>query len=181
MLFEEESVSIMSEGSGLNEFDMEQVIITDSYYVNALEKDLNYILSLDVDRLLAGYQAVSDGKDPKNTSGIHLYGGWEGGWSLLRGHTLGHYLTAMAQAFKQTRKNDPSRNAQIKQKLDYAISQLKKFQDKSKNGYLFASFEVHFDIIEGKATGDNWVPCYTMHKLIAGLVDVYRYEGKATA
>ncbi|GLB26830.1 hypothetical protein LXJ15735_30710 [Lacrimispora xylanolytica] len=181
MLFEEVNSSLLSEGSGLKEFDMEQVKLTDSYYVNALEKDLNYILSLDVNRLLAGFQAVSEGKDPKNTSGLNLYGGWEGGWSLLRGHTLGHYLTAMAQAFKQTRSNDPTRNAQIKQKLDYAISQLKKFQDKSSNGYLFASFEVHFDIIEGKATGDNWVPWYTMHKLIAGLVDVYRYEGNATA
>lgn len=181
MLFEEECGSLLSKGQRLQEFDMEQVEITDEYYVNALEKDLNYLLSLDVDRLLAGYQAVSEGKDPKSTSGLNLYGGWEGGWSLLRGHTLGHYLTAMAQAFKQTKKNDSNRNAQIKQKLDYSISQLKKFQDKSRNGYLFASFEEHFDIIEGKATGDNWVPWYTMHKIISGLVAVYKYEGNATA
>jgi DUF1680 family protein len=40
---------------------------------------------------------------------------------------------------------------------------------------------VHFDVVEGKATGNQWVPWYTMHKLIAGLVDVYKYEGSAPA
>jgi len=26
---------------------------------------------------------------------LQRYGGWEDTWSLLRGHTLGHYLSAM--------------------------------------------------------------------------------------
>ena len=78
----------------LQEFDMEQVRVTDPYYVNAFDKDLEYLLSLDPDRLLAGFKAVSEGQDPGNTPGIDLYGGWEGAWSLLRGHTMGHYLTA---------------------------------------------------------------------------------------
>ncbi|PXV95645.1 hypothetical protein C8E03_101275 [Lachnotalea glycerini] len=165
----------------LQEFDMEQVKITDSYYVNAFEKDMTYLLSLDADRLMAGFKAVSEGKDPKTATGLNLYGGWEGSWSLLRGHTLGHYLTAMAQAYKQTKNDYSIQNSQIKKKIDYIMTQLKSFQDKSSTGYLFASPEGHFDIIEGKATGDSWVPWYTMHKIIAGLVDVYKYEGNEIA
>jgi DUF1680 family protein len=87
----------------------------------------------------------------------------------------------MAQAFKQTKSSHPNQNLQIKQTLDYVVGQLKVFQNKSENGYLFASPEVHFDIIEGKATGDNWVPWYTMHKIISGLVDVYKYTGNSDA
>ncbi len=180
-MLEEKMSSLSTEVLTVKEFDMEQVRVTDDYYLTILEKDLNYLLSLEADRLLAGFKAVSEGKDPKNTSGLNLYGGWEGSWSLLRGHTLGHYLTAMAQAYKQTKRSHPTQNLQIKQTLVYVVGQLKSFQNKSEKGYLFASPEVHFDIIEGKATGDNWVPWYTLHKIISGLVDVYKYTGNADA
>lgn len=165
----------------LQEFDMEQVKVIDPYYVNAYNKEAGYLLRLDPNRLLAGFKAVSEGKDPKTTPGLNLYGGWEGSWSLLRGHTLGHYLSAMAQAYKQSKNYNSTQNAQIRQNIDYTISQLKIYQNGSKNGYLFASPEKHFDIIEGKATGDNWAPWYTMHKIISGLLDVYKYEGNRTA
>ncbi|MGC4088134.1 MAG: glycoside hydrolase family 127 protein [Polyangiaceae bacterium] len=158
---------------------MEQVRVTDAYYVNAYSKDIEYLLRLDPNRLLAGFKAVSEGKDPK--MGVTLYGGWEGAWSLLRGHTLGHYLTAMAQAYKQTKGTNATMNGQVQRTLDDVITQLESFQDKSSNGYLFASPETHFDVVEGKITGDMWVPWYTMHKIIAGLVDVYKLEGNATA
>jgi DUF1680 family protein len=165
----------------LQEFDMEQVRVTDPYYLNAFANDLEYLLRLDPDRLLAGFKAVSEGQNPGNAAGIDLYGGWEDAWSLLRGHTLGHYLSALAQAYKQTKGTDQTQNGQIASKLDYTVSQLKLFQDRSYNGYLFASPETHFDIVEGKATGDTWAPWYTMHKIISGLIDVYKHEGNTTA
>jgi DUF1680 family protein len=165
----------------LQEFDLEQVRVTDPYYVNTYTKDIEYLLRLNPDRLLAGFKAVSEGNDPGNTPGINLYGGWEGGWSLLRGHTMGHYLSALAQAYKQSKGVNQTQNEQIAEKLDYTVSQLKSFQDRSSTGYLFASLETHFDVIEGKAAGDSWVPWYTMHKIISGLVDVYKYRGNATA
>jgi uncharacterized protein len=165
----------------LQEFDMEQVRVTDPYYVNAYTKELEYLLRLDPDRLLAGFKAVSQGQDPGTAAGVNLYGGWEASWSLLRGHTMGHYLSALAQAYKQTKGTDATLNSQVAAKIDYTVSQLKSFQDGSINGYLFASPETHFDIVEGKATGNVWAPWYTMHKIISGLLDVYKYEGNATA
>src|SRR5690606_37165062 len=148
-----------------------QVRVTDPYYMQLFQVDAEYLLRLDADRLMAGFRAVSLGQDP--ASGVNLYGGWEGGWSLLRGHTLGHYLTALAQAYKQTEGTDPDMNSEISQLLDHMMSELKIYQDRQSNGYLFASLESHFDVVEGRVSGDMWVPWYTMHKTIAGLVDVY--------
>lgn len=165
----------------LKEFNMGLVKVTDPYYVNALDKVTEYLLRLDPDRLLAGFKAVAEGKDPQKESDINLYGGWEGGWSLLRGHTMGHYLTAMSQAYKQGSNNDPDLKKRIKEKIDYTVSQLKVFQDASLNGFIFASPETHFDVIEGKCTGHHWVPWYTMHKIVIGLVHAYNYTGNSVA
>ncbi|GAA4834917.1 hypothetical protein GCM10023310_10510 [Paenibacillus vulneris] len=159
----------------LKNFDMEQVDVTDPFYVNAFNKDVEYLLKLDPDRLLSGFRTVAG--LPKKAE---LYNGWEGSWSYLRGHTLGHYMTALSQAYKQT-KNNPALNAQVKSKIDYIISELKACQNASSNGYVFATPEAHFDVIEGKIEGQSWVPWYTMHKIIAGLVDIYKYEGNGDA
>jgi hypothetical protein len=40
----------------LQEFDMEQVNITDPYYVNAFNKEVTYLRKLDSDRLVAGFR-----------------------------------------------------------------------------------------------------------------------------
>jgi DUF1680 family protein len=137
----------------LQQFDMEQVRVTDPYYVNAFTKDLEYLLRLDTNRLLAGFEAVSNGQDP-GAGGINLYNGWEDSWSLLRGHTTGHYLSALAQAYKQTKGVNQTQNDQIAGTLNYTVGQLKLFQDRRADGYLFASPDTHFDIVEG-APGDS--------------------------
>lgn len=165
----------------LKEFDLNLVQVTDPYYVNAFHKMVDYLLRLEPDRLLAGFKAVSEGKDPQTEPNINLYGGWEDRWSLLRGHTLGHYLTAMAQAYKQVADLDSELGSKIKARTDYIIAQLEVFQAAMPNGYLFASPETHFDVVEGKREGNQWVPWYTMHKILTGLVAVYKYTGNTSA
>ncbi|WP_179232897.1 beta-L-arabinofuranosidase domain-containing protein [Paenibacillus rigui] len=165
----------VGDAAKVKNFDMEQVDVTDPFYVNAFNKDVEYLLKLDPDRLLSGFRTVAG--LPKKAE---LYNGWEGSWSYLRGHTLGHYMTALSQAYKQT-KNNPTLNAQVKSKIDYIISELKACQNASSKGYVFATPETHFDVIEGKIEGQSWVPWYTMHKIITGLVDVYKYEGNGDA
>lgn len=166
----------------LQEFTLDQVQIKDAYYQNLFSKDAGYLTTtIDVDRLLAPFKAVSAGQDPSTAPGLNLYGGWEAASSLLRGHTMGHYLSALAHGYQQTKGSDPVLAGQIQAKIDYIITQLKSFQDKSPNGYLFGSPETQFDIVEGKAAGVTWVPWYTMHKVLSGLVDVYEFEGNATA
>lgn len=157
----------------LQEFDMEGVKITDPYYVNAFNKEISYLKKLDSDRLVAGFREVA--KLPKKAD---KYGSWES--SMIQGHTLGHYLSAIAMAYKNS-KSDATLSIELKNKVDYIISELEACQNKFSNGYLFATPETHFDVIEGKATGSSWVPWYTMHKIIAGLIDVYKFEGNQKA
>ena len=156
----------------LQEFPLDQVRITDAYQTGLFAKEITYLnATIDADRLLVGFKAVSTGMTPAN-----LYGGWEN--SLIRGHTMGHWLSAMARAYQQTKGHDDTLNAQLKTKLDRVISLLKTYQQT--NGFLFATPVEQFGAPEGQNV-NSWVPWYTMHKILAGLVDVARYEGSADA
>jgi DUF1680 family protein len=169
------SGSASSSGAGrekLQEFPLDQVQITDEYQKGLFAKEVNYLITtIDADRLLNGFKAVSTSSNPTN-----LYGGWEN--SLIRGHTMGHWLSAVARAYRQTKGNDEALNAKIKAKLDHVLSALKSYQLQS--GFLFATPMDQFNAPEGKG-GDSWVPWYTMHKILAGLVDVARFTDNPDA
>ena len=47
------------------------------------------------------------------------------------------------------------------------------------DGFLFASQEEIFDRVENKKPA--WVPWYTMHKILSGLISVYTYTKNETA
>ncbi len=76
----------------LHHFGLDQVVLTGDYQANAFEKELEYLNSYNVDRLLAGFRETR-GLMPKAVK----YPGWED--TEIRGHTLGHYLSAFAQAY----------------------------------------------------------------------------------
>jgi len=151
----------------LQEFSLDQVQITDAYQQNLFTKDVAYLITtLDSDRLLAGFKAVSTGANPTN-----LYGGWES--QNIRGHSLGHWLSAVAHAYQQAKGSDPALAAQIKTKLDDVMTKLKSYQLSS--GFLFATPMSQFDDMDSGGS-NNWVPYYTMHKILAGVIDVYELE-----
>jgi DUF1680 family protein len=161
----------------LQDFSLDQVQITDTYQQNLFTKEITYLITtLDSDRLMAGFKAVSQNVTPTN-----LYGGWEN--QAIRGHTLGHWLSAVAHAYQQALGSDATLASKIKTKLDDVVSKLKSYQLAS--GYLFATDISQFDKFDSAASGtslaDVWVPYYTMHKILAGLVDVYKYEQNADA
>jgi DUF1680 family protein len=163
----------------LADFAVDEVSVDDPHYKKLFEVDIDYVMSLDPVRLMAGFRAVSMDQDPATAQG--LYGGWEGGWSLLRGHTMGHYLTALARAYRQTLSTDPTRAQAIKAVIDSTLTQLRAYQVANGNGFLFASPESHFDVVEGRIQGEQWAPWYTMHKIITGLTDVYTLTGNPVA
>ncbi len=157
----------------IQSFDMEQVRVTDPYFVNAFNKEISYLQSIDPNRLLVGY---------KQTAGLSTnyskYGGWEN--TPLKGHTLGHYMSALAQAYKNTKSN-PTVNTDMKKRIDLIISELQACQNKRGDGYIYAEPTSQFDVVEGKATGTLWAPWYTMHKIMAGLISIYELEGNPAA
>ncbi len=157
----------------------------DAYCINALEKEVKYLLSLDTDKMLAGFR--ENAGIPGNKI---RYGGWED--SLIGGHAVGHYFTALAQAYANKMVSDDNRVI-FKEKIDYILDVLDKCQKESKGkpGFLWAStildhdnVELQFDNVEeGKADifKEAWVPWYTMHKILDGIVNIYEYTGEQKA
>src|SRR6185436_431475 len=77
-------------------FSLNDVRLLDgSPFKNAMEKDAQYLLTLDPDRLLHRFH-LNAGLPTKG----EVYGGWES--MGLSGHTLGHYLSACAMMYAST-------------------------------------------------------------------------------
>lgn len=148
----------LKESLQLNALEYNKVSITDTFLNNAFSLETDYLLQLEEDRLLAGFLETA-GLMPK----AERYPGWES--TEIGGHTLGHYLSALAQVYGETR------NQLFFEKIRYVISELKTAQ--AKDGYLFASPKELFDRVEKKQP--VWVPWYTMHKIMEGLIAVYRF------
>jgi DUF1680 family protein len=141
-------------------FSLKQVRLLDGPFRHAQELDHQYLLSLDADRLLHNFR-VNAGLP----SSAQPLGGWEDPNGELRGHSVGHYLSACAMMYVSTG------DLQLKERANYIVAELAKCQDKIGTGYLSAFPEEFFDRVE---TGKKvWAPWYTLHKIYAGLVDMY--------
>ena len=158
------------------------VKMTDPYCVNALAKEVSYLKSFDIDRVLAGFR-LNAGVD---THGASPYGGWE---SLpIGGHAMGHYFTALAQA-SVNRGVSASDQKTLSKMLDDILTGLAECQ--MPDGFLWGSQvldpdnpEIQFDNAEqGKyhMFKEAWVPWYTMHKILEGLIAAYEIAGKTKA
>ena len=152
----------------------------------AQDLDAKYLLSLETDRLMAGYR-LRVGLDAKARS----YGGWDSvEGNQLTGHIAGHYLSAVSLMFAATG------DARFKQRADELVAQLKEVQDKRGTGYLGALTDAKgrdaADIFEQEVAAGQirsggfdlngmWSPWYVLHKMFAGLRDAYRFTGNKTA
>lgn len=166
-------------------FNLQDITMTDSYCTNAFSKEVSYLLSFDTNRLLAGFRENAG----LSTNNAKRYDGWEG--CLIGGHTLGHYLTAIAQAY-----NNPNLTASEKQQFYNKIKALVdgllvcQQNSKGKPGLIWGAVKVgnnvesQFDNVENGKTNiitESWVPWYTLHKIMAGLNDVYKLTGYQNA
>jgi uncharacterized protein len=134
----------------------------------------NYLASWNCDKLLFHYRALAKLPQPEGVKGG--YDGWDSGF--IRGHMAGHYLSAASRMAAAT--GDDS----YREKADYLVAELAKCQDALKqDGYLAAFPSGAFDRLEGKP-GDSAgvvVPYYTIHKIMAGLLDAHHYLGNTQA
>jgi DUF1680 family protein len=153
------------------------VRLLESPFSRAQQTDLEYILALDPDRLLAPFR-IDAGLTPK----AERYGNWEN--IGLDGHTGGHYLSALAFMFAATG------NDQVSERLDYMLQELALCQEKNGNGYVSGipgGKEMFRELTEGEfdagsfTLANRWVPLYNIHKLFAGLRDAYLVAGKDQA
>ncbi len=163
---------------------LESVRLTGGPLKHAQDLELEYLLALEPNRMLA-FLRRSAKLEPKAQG----YGGWDGDGRQLTGHIAGHYLSGVSLAWAAT--GDP----RFKERADYIVSELKLIQDAQGDGYLGALMDR--DRIDGKLLFQEltkgiirsggfdlngmWSPWYVQHKIFAGLRDAYRYTGNRTA
>lgn len=143
-------------------FALQDVRLLDGPFRHAMELDRQYLLSLEPDRLLHTFR-INAGLP----SEAQPLGGWEEPKCELRGHFVGHYLTACALMYASTG------DQRLKEKCDTVVAGLAECQAKMGNGYLSAFPEEFFDRVEAQQR--VWAPYYTLHKIYAGLIDAYVY------
>ena len=158
-------------------FPLADLRLGESPFLEAQRTDLNYLLALEPDRLLAPFlrEAGLPLKEPS-------YGNWES--SGLDGHLGGHYLSALALMYASTG------DAEVLRRLSYFIAELKRCQDRNGNGYIGGipgGSDAWQAIAKGQLQADNfsvngkWVPWYNLHKVYAGLRDAWTYTGNRDA
>ena len=160
---------------GLKSFSLDEVYLENAYFVNALEKEVEYLTSFDVDRLLAGFRETA-GVDMR---GAVRYDGWEN--MLIGGHTMGHYMSACVHAYESANVSQENKD-KLYNILKALLEGMDECQKARRSGFLFGAVivdkdnvEKQFDNVEeGKANiiTEAWVPWYTMHKILEGLVSV---------
>ena len=150
-------------------FNLKQVRILDGPFKDAMERDRKYLLALEPDRLLHNFR-VNAGL----SSSAEPLVGWEKPDVELRGHTVGHYLSACALMYAS------AGDEELKTKANHIVAELAKCQEVlGLSGYLSAFPEEFIDRVE--ATKRVWAPYYTLHKILAGLLDMYVHCGNTQA
>ena len=147
-------------------FDLRDVRLLDGPFRDAMLRTQRYLHALESDRLLWYF---------RQTAGLETPGEPLGGWEKteLRGHTMGHYLSACALVVAST--DDEA----LKAKADAIVADLAKCQQALGTGYLSAYPEEQIDRVLARQR--VWAPWYTLHKIYAGLIDMYVYCGNGQA
>ncbi len=156
---------------------LQHVRLLDSPFKNAMKLNAEWMMELDMDRLLSNFR-----KNANLTPKAEPYGSWES--MGIAGHTLGHYLTALSQQYAATGEE------KYKERVDYIVNELDSCQLNFVNGFIGGMpggdkvfKEVKKGIIRSKGFDLNgiWVPWYNEHKTMMGLSDAYLLTGNEKA
>lgn len=135
-----------------------------------MELDTNCLLQnfyLEAGVILPGLQVVDD----PTTANLHW--GWEAPVCQLRGHFLGHWLSAAAKLIAS------DGDEELRVKLNKIVSELARCQELNGGEWIGSIPEKYFTrLINNQYI---WSPQYVMHKTIMGLSDAYIYTGNSQA
>ncbi len=144
-------------------FAMTEVRLLPGPFHNVQQANLGYLRRLDTDRMLHNFR-INAGLP----SSAQPLGGWEKPDCELRGHFIGHFLSASALMYSSTG------DADVKAKADSMVAELTKCQQKlGAGGYLSAFPLTFFDRLDAREK--VWAPFYTIHKIMAGMFDMSQH------
>ncbi|MGH9524688.1 MAG: beta-L-arabinofuranosidase domain-containing protein, partial [Terriglobales bacterium] len=148
-------------------FPLRHVRLLPGVFKTVSDRNLEYLKSLPEDRLMHTFRLTAG-----MNSAAQPLGGWEAPDCELRGHFAGgHYLSACAISYASTGDEE------IRRRGDSLVSELAKCQQR--NGYLSAFPLELFDRLRDRVK--VWAPFYTIHKIMAGLLDMHQLAGNAQA
>ena len=144
----------------LKPFSLGDVTLKAGPLQQARDWNRGYIMRLPNDRLLHNFR-VNAGL-PSNAKPL---AGWEAPTCEVRGHFVGHYLSASALLTAAAKDNA------VKAKADELVTGLAECQTAlNQNGYLSAFPVEFFGRLDRRE--NVWAPFYTLHKIMAGLLDM---------
>jgi uncharacterized protein len=157
-------------------FDLGQVVLTSSRWLDNQNRTLAYLRFVDVERLLYNFRA----NHKLSTNGAAATGGWDAPTFPFRTHMQGHFLTAWAQAYAVLG------DTTCRDKANTMVAALARCQANNaaagfSTGYLSGFPESDFTSLESGTLTNGNVPYYCVHKTLAGLLDAWRYIGNTQA
>lgn len=158
-----------------------QVKLLPGVFLDRANLNREYVLSLKSKYLLQNYYLEAALWSPRfrmtamgeADRGDEMHWGWESPTCQLRGHFLGHWLSAAAYLAAST--ND----VEVRGKANAIVSELARIQEYNGGRWAASIPEKYFFwIAQGKPV---WAPHYTVHKEFMGLVDMYKIAGNKQA
>jgi DUF1680 family protein len=141
----------------------------------------DYVASLNDDNLLQNFYLEAGLWSPvlrmtaktARDRGEEIHWGWESPTCELRGHFLGHWLSAAAYISASTS------DAEIGGKLARVVSELARVQKENGGRWAASIPEKYLSWVAQKKP--VWAPHYTIHKTFMGLVDAWKVAGNKQA
>lgn len=156
----------------MEELRGENVIILDKELKRREKENRTYLMKLKSENLLFNYKLEAGRFDGREIP-EEAHGGWESPVCQLRGHFLGHWMSAASMQYNISADNE------LKAKLDSIINELKECQKDNGGKWIGPIPEKYlYWIAVGK---EVWAPQYNLHKILMGLVDAYLYTANETA
>jgi len=164
--------SVLYMAKCIQAINSEKIVLRDPGLKRRCAENRKYLMELDSGKLLLHHRFEA-GFDFGQQELSSLHGGWENPLCQLRGHFLGHWLSAAAMVVAATQ------DAELKAKADTIVHELAKCQ-KANGGEWCASIPEKY--LTRIARGEMvWAPQYTIHKTFMGLLDMYEYTGNSQA
>jgi hypothetical protein len=156
----------------LEPFPLADIELLDPELLQKREADRAYLLKLSSDNLLRPYRFEAGlWSEPGRPEGIHW--GWESPTSQLRGHFLGHWLSAASIHAAATGDRE------TRGKAEAIVDGLALCQEANGGEWLGSIPEKYLELVaKGRWV---WAPHYTVHKTFMGLMDAYAHIGSTKA
>ncbi len=169
---DQNKMGIDAQKDSINALPFDKVAVHDERLKRQEGDNRAYLMELTTRNLLYNYELEAAITHDANIPG-DIHGGWESPTCQLRGHFLGHWLSAAAMHYAATGDRE------LKAKADVIVDRLAKCQEANGGSWVASIPEKYlYRIARGR---EIWAPHYTIHKTFMGLVDMYRYAGNRTA